>query len=314
ADAAAIERVAIAMKDQLGEAAFGAAWAAGRTMSIEHVLAQLAQPSGGPPAPLARPSHNLPEPLTPCIGREGELAELVALLQRSEVRLLTLAGMGGMGKTRLAQELGRASITAFADGVCFVPLAPISTPAALVGAIVTALGIALQGGDPRSVLFQMLRQKQLLLILDNFEHLLVEGTDAVDLLVDLIGAAPGVQLIVTSRERLKLRGEQVYAVQALAFSPTASLAEAAASAAVRLFVQSVQRVQADFQLTAANLASVLRICHLVQGMPLGLELAAANACVLPLTAIVDAIEQSAEFLTVDWRDLPERQRSMRAVF
>src|SRR5262249_46554637 len=96
ADAAAIERVAIAMKDQLGEAAFGAAWAAGRTMSIEHVLAQLAQPSGGPPAPLARPSHNLPEPLTPCIGREGELAELVALLQRSEVRLLTLAGMGGM--------------------------------------------------------------------------------------------------------------------------------------------------------------------------------------------------------------------------
>src|SRR5262249_14007743 len=253
-------------------------------------------------------------PLTPCIGREGELAELVALLQRSEVRLLTLAGMGGMGKTRLAQELGRASITAFAAGVCFVPLAPISTPAALVGAIGTVLGIALKSGDPRSVLFQMLRQKQLLLILDNFEHLLVDGTDAVDLVADLIGAAPGVQVIVTSRERLKLRGEQVYALQALSFSTTATLAEAAAAAAVRLFVQSVQRVQADFQLTGANLAAVLRICHLVQGMPLGLELAAANAAGLPLTAIGDAVEQSAGLLTVDWHDVPERQRSMRAVF
>jgi predicted ATPase len=100
-----------------------------------------------------------------------------------------------MGKTRLVVEVGaealRARLGAFADGVFFVPLAPISTPTALVGAIATALGIALQGGEPRSVLFQMLRQKQLLLILDNFEHLLVEGTDAVDLVVDLIGAAPG---------------------------------------------------------------------------------------------------------------------------
>jgi predicted ATPase len=109
-----------------------------------------------------------------------------------------------------------------------------------------------------------------------------------------------VQLIVTSRERLKLRGEHVYAVEALTFSATASLEEAAA-AAVQLFVHSVQHVQADFQLTAANLAAVLRICALVQGMPLGLELAAANAGGLPLSAIADAIEQSAEFLTVDWR-------------
>jgi predicted ATPase len=147
----------------------------------------------------------------------------------------------------------------------------------------------------------MLRQKQLLLILDNFEHLLVQGTDAIDLVADLIGAAPGVQLLVTSRERLNLRGEHVYAVQALDFSATATLAEAAASAAVRLFVQSVQREQAGFQLTAANLAVVLRICNLVQGMPLGLELAAANAGSLPLSAIADAIEHSAEFLTVDWR-------------
>jgi len=115
-------------------------------------------------------------------------------------------------------------------------------------------------------------------------------------------------------EGLKLRGEHVYLVQALTFSATASLEEAANATAVRLFVQLVQRVQAGFQLTVANLAAVLRICDLVQGMPLGLELAAAKAGGLPLSAIADAIEQSAAFLTVDWRDVPERQRSMRAVF
>jgi predicted ATPase len=126
--------------------------------------------------------------------------------------------------------------------------------------------------------------------------------------IDLLEAA-GVQILATSRERLKLRSEQLYSMQALAFSPNTTLAEATTSAAVRLFIQCVQRTQANFQLTAANLTTVLRLCGLVQGMPLGLELAAANVGVLPLTAIADAIEQSTEFLTVDWRDMPERQRA-----
>ncbi|MCX6048515.1 MAG: BTAD domain-containing putative transcriptional regulator [Chloroflexi bacterium] len=267
-------------------------------------------------------SPPLPVFPTPLVGRAQALAELDAHLQRPGVRLLTFVGPGGMGKTRLAIEVGRARLAAFADGVFFVPLAPISTADALVGAIAAALGITLQGSDLRRALFQSLRQKQLLLILDNFEHLLVQGTapngnqplGAVDLVVDLMNAAPLVQIIVTSRERLKLRSEQLYPVQALSFATTATLAEAVASAAVRLFVQSVQRVQAEFQLTAANLAAVLRICHLVQGMPLGLELAAASAAGAPLNAIADAIEQSVEFLAVEWRDVPERQRSMRAVF
>lgn len=260
------------------------------------------------------PPHNLPGALTPLVGRAQALAEITAHLQRSEVRLLTLVGPGGMGKTRLAIEVGHDRLATFADGVFFVPLAPITTPDALAPAIANALGIALQGSDPRTALLQSLRSKQLLLILDNFEQLLVAGSEAVDLVVELLGAALGVQIIVTARERLKLRNEQAYPVQALDFSVTATLAEATTSAAVRLFVQSVQRVQTDFHLTATNLAPVLRICQLVQGMPLGLELAAANAVGVPLRAIADAIEQSLEFLAVDWRDVPERQRSMRAIF
>ncbi|MCE7986490.1 MAG: NACHT domain-containing protein [Caldilinea sp. CFX5] len=260
--------------------------------------------------PLSPP---LPVFLSPFVGRAQALAEIGAQLQQPGVRLLTLIGPGGMGKTRLAVEVGRTHQATFADGVWFVPLAAISTADALPGAIATVLGITLQGSEPRQALLQSLHTQQLLLILDNYEHLLVNEA-AVDLVVDLLARAPGVQILVTSRQRLNLRGEQLYPVQALRFPSTATLAEATSASAVHLFVQAVQRVQADFQLTATNLPAVLRICQLVQGMPLGLELAAANAGSAPLRAIADALEQSAEILAVEWRDLPARQRSMRAVF
>ncbi len=272
-----------------------------------------------PPPP---PTHNLPEPPTPLIGRAQAVVEIVEQLQRPEVRLLTLIGPGGMGKTRLAAAVGRECLGDFSDGVWFVPLTAINTPAALAPTIATALGLTLQGSDPHALLLQSLREKRLLLILDNFEHLLVEEVavqgsppqDAVDLVVDLLNSVPGVQILITSRERLKLRSEKLYTVQALAFAPEATLAAAAAAPAVRLFVQTVQRQQPGFQLTDENLATVLQICRLVQGMPLGLELAAANADLLPLTAIAEEIAQNRDFLAVDWRDMPERQRSMRAVF
>ncbi len=267
-----------------------------------------------PPHPVSLPPpHNLPAFATPLVGRDQALAELAARWQQPGVRLLTLVGPGGMGKTRLAVAAGEARLAAFADGVWFVPLASISTTDALPGAIATALGITLQGSEPRQALLQSLRAQHLLLILDNYEHLLLEEA-AVDLVVDLLARAPGVQILITSRQRLNLRGEQLYLVQALTFPSTVTLAEATAASAVRLFVQAVQRVQADFQLTAINLPAVLRICQLVQGMPLGLELAAANAGSAPLRAIADALEQSTEILAVEWRDLPARQRSMRAVF
>lgn len=266
--------------------------------------------------PMSVPSrlHNLPIQLTPLIGRTQAQAELTARLQKPDVRLLTIVGAGGMGKTRLAIEIGHTAQGTFADGVCFVGLAAITTPAALASAIATALGVPLQGGEPRDLLLQALRQRQMLLILDNFEQLLGKESTAVDLLVDLLAAAPAVQLLVTSRERLRLRAEQIYTVPALDFAPEATLVDAAKMPAVRLFVQAAQRLQVDFQLTEENLATVLRICRLVQGMPLGLELAAANIDQLPLEAIANAIAQNAEFLAMDWRDMPERQRSMRAVF
>jgi predicted ATPase/DNA-binding SARP family transcriptional activator len=271
-------------------------------------------------APLVRPAHaathNLPAQLTPFVGRETELAELTGLLQAPHGRLLTLVGLGGMGKTRLAIELARSQLAAFPDGVFLVSLAPLAAVSALVPTIAAALRIGIPGGDPslggnpRQALLQGLRDKQLLLILDNFEHLM----EGVDLVVDILQTAPHVQIIATSRERLNIHGEQQYLVSGLTYSPTANLADAAEAAAVRLFLQRAQRVRPGWQLDNQNLAHVLHICHLVQGMPLGLELAAAWVATLPVTQIAAEIEQSADFLASEWRDMPERHRSIRTVF
>ncbi|MFN8440655.1 MAG: NB-ARC domain-containing protein [Caldilineaceae bacterium] len=266
--------------------------------------------SSTPASPAAL--HNLPTPLTPFIGRTRSLPEILNRLHT--VRLLTLVGPGGMGKTRLALEVGRQQLHAYADGVWFVSLAAIYNPATLATAIAAELGLTLQGGEPGAVLCQLLHQKRMLLILDNFEHLLGGSSEAVKLVAELLQRAPGVQILVTSREHLQLRGEQIFTVPPLTSSSATRLADAMDSSAVRLFVQSAQFAQVGFKLNAANLPDVLRICHQVQGMPLGLELAAAQVGVLPLKAIADAIEQSTEFLAVDWHDLPQRQRSMRAVF
>jgi len=286
----------------------------------------------------------LPEQLTPLIGRERELAELIERLHQPNVRLLTLVGAGGMGKTTLALAVAQAILDSgfgisdlaqasplnpkskiqnrqYRDGIFFVALEPLSSTAALPSAIATALGLTLQGSDLGQALIQPLRHKQLLLILDNVEHLLHEANGAnrghgsgISFISELLQATAGVQILATSRERLNLRGEHLYPVQPLAFTEQATLAEAAAAPAVQLFVQSVQRSNAGFTLTTEELPFVLRICRLVQGMPLGLELAAANVDLLPLAEIAREIEQSVEFLAVDWHDLPERQRSMRAVF
>lgn len=264
------------------------------------------------PLPATRPLHNLPVELTPLVGRAQELAELNARLQQPSLRLLTLVGVGGMGKTRLALSLAQIAIQnpEFPDGVFFTSLASLANPASLASTIATTLRLAAQGGDPRQALLQALRHKHLLLILDNFEHLLAGA----DLVADLLQMAPGVRIIVTSRERLNLHGEQLYLVPPLDFASSTTFDAARMSASLLLFVQSAQRVQPSFVVNAANITAVLQICQLAEGMPLALELAASRVGTLPLAALAAEIKQNAEFLAVDWRDVPARQRSMRALF
>ena len=304
------ERVLATVRARLGEAAFAAACAAGRTLTIEQLLAQ---PADAPPEPDTEPvgpANNLPVPLSPCIGREAELAELTNMLRAPETRLLTIVGAGGMGKTRLALELARVNLEMFPDGVYFVTLAPLASADALASAIVRTLDLTVQGGDLTAGLLRALRDKQLLVVLDNFEHLL----DGAGLVIEILQAAPRIQIIATSRERLNVRSEQRYVVQGLAYEPGALGADVAELAAVRLFAQSAQQVQPQLTLSAANLPDVLLICQLTLGMPLGLELAAAWVEMLSLDEIAAQIAHSTDFLAANLRDLPERQRSMRAVF
>jgi predicted ATPase len=232
------------------------------------------------------------------------------LRQQADARLLTLVGVGGMGKTRLALEVARANLDNYADGVFFVALAPLTAAETIVSAIVRVLGVTLHGGDPTAALLRWVDDKQLLLILDNFEHLL----EGVGLVVELLEAAPQMQIIATSRERLNVRGEQVYGVEGLEYGQGAPAQAAATSAAIRLFVEGARRAHPPFRLRVEELPALQRICELVGGMPLGLELAAAWAGVLSPEEIANEIARDVDFLQARWADVPERQGSMRVVF
>lgn len=276
-----------------------------------------ASPADDAPAPAEpgrtdrrRRRHNLPTQLTPFVGRVQEVAAISAQLQQPDHRLVTLIGPGGMGKTRLALAVAQNILDRYADGVFFIALAPLTSTAALAPAIVSALDLNLPGANVEKSLLHFLRSKELLLILDNIEHL----PDAVSTVVTLIEGAPGVQIIATSRARLNLQGEQLYHVQPLLFPSSQSLEDGLATDAVRLFSQCARRVNPAFCIDRATLPAVLRICQLVEGMPLGLEMAAAQTAWLALTEIAREIEAHSDFLATDWADVPVRQRSMRAVF
>jgi predicted ATPase/transcriptional regulator with XRE-family HTH domain len=264
-------------------------------------------PGEGPP----RPAIRLPVPPTPLIGRESELVTLGQLLRDPRCRLLTVVGTGGIGKTRLAIEAASQHQDFFPDGACFVSLASLDSPAFLVPAIADALGFAFQGQiEPRIQLLNHLRAKRALLLLDNIEHLL----EGVGLFVELLERAPGVKLLVTSRERLNLQGEWVFEIQGLPVPATNQAERAEEFSSVALFVQSARRAQAGFELQAEEQSSVVRICQVVEGMPLGIELAAAWVSVLTCREIAYEIERGLDFLTTSMRDVPERQRSLRAAF
>lgn len=271
-----------------------------------------------PPSLPAAPFHNLPVSLTSFHGREQELADVGRLLADPECRCISLVGPGGIGKTRLALQAAERHRAAFPHGVAFVPLASVGTVEAALAATAGAVGCAFYGpSDPKDQLLNYLSEKQMLLVEDNVEHLLAAGppqAGLVDLLLDILRRAPGVKLLVTSRDMLDLQEEWVFDVRGLAFPdalPTGRLDE---YPAVALFIQRAKRASPGFAANEADLAAIAQLCCLVQGMPLAIELAATWSRALSPSEIATQIEGGLDFLSASLRDLPERHRSMRVVF
>jgi predicted ATPase/DNA-binding SARP family transcriptional activator len=255
--------------------------------------------------------HNLPSQFTSLIGREKELQQIAERLADPDCRLLTLVGLGGIGKTHLALQAAQEHVGIFLHGVYFVPLTPLSSTEFLIPTIANALAFDFSGSeDPKVQLLNYLREKEMLLILDNFEHLL-ENTG---LLLDILKHAPEIKILVTSRERLNVRAEWVFDVRELAFPETHVTERVEDYSAVRLFCERARRVKADFSLSTATSSAIARICRLVEGLPLGVELAAASVAVFSCDQIAAQIARGLDGLTTTMRDVPERHHSIRAVF
>ncbi len=255
-------------------------------------------------------NHNLPSHPTPFIGRVDELAEITRQLTDPACRLLTLAGPGGSGKTRLAIEVASGKLDDFPDGVYYVGLAPINSAEHLISKVASVVDARFYEGDaPKQQLLGYLHEKQMLLVIDNFEHLL----DGVSLVAEILESAPAVTILATSREALKLRAEWVYHVEGMRFPENGYVEEIKGYCAVQLFAMHARRMRQDFS-SEEDWASIARVCQLVEGMPLGIELAASWVKTLSCAVIAREIERNVDFLATTLRDVPERHRSMRAVF
>jgi predicted ATPase/DNA-binding SARP family transcriptional activator len=257
------------------------------------------------------PSHNLPISSTTFVGRAKELGEITEILANPDCRLLTLFGPGGIGKTRLALRTAADHLGVFEDGIAFAPLAPIDSAEHFIPAVASGLGISLQGEqEPKELLLNYLRQKELLLVLDNVEHIL----GCTDLISTMLQRSPGLVLLVTSRERLNLQEEWVYKVEGLSYPRNGAAEDVEGYSAIRLFQQSARRARQDFVLAEPVIPYVVRICQLVEGMPLAIELAAAETAVCSLRDIAQDIEHNLDVLSTVTRNIPERHRSVRATF
>lgn len=257
-----------------------------------------------------RPRPIFPLQSSPLVGRVRELTLIADYLTTAECRLLTLAGPGGVGKTRLALEAAHRQTSGFLEGVYFVPLAAATTVDAFLAAVASSLSFQFEGAKkPAEQLLAFLRGKEVLLVLDNFEQLVEAGTDFLIWLLE----ETSVKLLITSRERLKLRSEWILALEGLPY-PASALEASDDYDAVRLFLQTALRVSGGLRANTRDKAAVARLCRLLEGLPLALELAAAWVWQRPVEDIATAIEGGIELLTTDARDVPERQRSIRAVF
>jgi predicted ATPase/DNA-binding XRE family transcriptional regulator len=252
-----------------------------------------------------------PTPPQALVGRMAELAALERLLERADMRLLTISGPGGVGKTRLAQALAANVAPRFAHGVAFVSLAPLGDAVLVPSTIAQTLGLQVASVDPRAALRAYLQERQLLLVLDNFEHLL----DAAPEVTALLEACPRLTVLVTSRAPLQLRNEQVYPLGPLTLPDdqhALAVAELGAVASVQLFVQRAQHANPHFALSADNAAPVAALCRRLDGLPLALELAAPRVRLLGLPTLLARLDRALPLLSDGARDLPARQRTIEA--
>jgi class 3 adenylate cyclase len=255
--------------------------------------------------------NNLPIQPTPLLGREREVAEIADLLRREDVRLLTLTGTGGTGKTRLALQSAAELIDEFEDGVFFVALAPIGDPELVASTVAGTLSVSESAGRAlKEDLREYLSTKELLVVLDNFEQVV----DAAPLVGELLSVCPGLKVLVTSRTSLRIYGEHEYAVRALELPDPGHLPPIETLRqyeAIRLFTERARAANAHFSLTKENALAVAEICARLDGLPLAIELAAARIKLLSPQAMCSRLGDPLKFLTGGARDLPERQRTLR---
>jgi predicted ATPase len=270
----------------------------------------------GPAAPPAPDALRLQTLLTPFIGRERQVAESCSLLRRSDVRLLTLTGPGGIGKTRLSISIAEALQNEFVD-LTYVPLAPLSDPALVLLAVAESLGLREMGASlGQSLLLEQIRDQigggAALIVLDNFEQVIGASNDV----ASLLHACPALKVLVTSREPLHISAEHRYPVPPLALPDLTRLPPVEYLAhieAVRLFVTRAQAVDPGFSLTPQNAEAVAHICHRLDGLPLAIELAASRVGLLPPAEMLPRLEKKLPWLTGGPRDAPERPPSRRRV-
>ena len=268
-----------------------------------------------PPTPAAHVRrHNLPTQATTFIGRQAELAELGRLLAAPDVRLVTVVGLGGMGKTRLALEAGAAEIERYRDGVYFVSLAPLQSTGAIIPALSQALGFTFyEGSEPRRQLLDYLASRRVLLILDNCEHLLADGETGA-LVAEILSASRSTKVLATSRLRLEIEEECVFPLGGIEVSQRDASHDARESSAVQLFLQGARRARPGFEPAPGDLQPIADICDMVQGMPLAILLAAAWVELLAPAEIAAEMRSSLELLQTDRKGVTVRQRSVRTVF
>ena len=260
---------------------------------------------------LSNRPNNLPPQITPFIGRKREIKELSELLSSNDCRFVTITGIGGIGKTRLALQVASEQLEEFRDGVFFVPLAGISDPDRVIPAIAGSLKLIFSGREDSSIeLLNFLRGKSMLLVMDNFEHI----QEASFIISDILRSTQSVKILVTSRSLLHLTGENIYMIEGLEFPSLTAETSLSEYSSIELFLESMRRHSPSATTDDDDLEQIMDICQIIAGVPLGIELAAAWVRVLSFREILGEIRKNLELLSSETRDFPGRHRSIRTVF